>query len=433
MTTAGFGARICVRTCLVRACLVRACLVRICLVRICLVRICLVLAGLVLATGLPHPSAAEPQIEQRGEISAEVSWYPRKAAYGGQRDGFLHIEARPEILVYGDDIEAQIQPRLSGGTGGGGLVDLREANVTGRAGEMDYLIGSTVLFWGKVESYNPVDIVNARDFGRGLLRSEKRGAPMVRLSWPVGPGQLDLLAIDFVETVYPDVTLRERPALPVDDSTASFSNGARRDDIATAARWSGFFGDIDLGLSWFRGTGNAPRLLPRPNGTLTPDYSRITQIGIDIQSLYGDMAVKAELIHRRGQYDRLGGIDSYGAGVVGLEHNLYDLDGSGRDLVLIAEYARDERGHRSHSGFQNDLVLGGRWLWNDVEDTEVLALLSRDLDNRAQTLSVTFDRRLTDSMSLEAGARWPDRLAHDPNSTALARDAAFIARLTYSF
>ena len=58
---------------------------------------------------------------------------------------------------------------------------------------MDYLVGNTVLFWGQVESYNPVDIVNARDFSRGLLRSEKRGAPMAKLSWPVGPGQLDLL------------------------------------------------------------------------------------------------------------------------------------------------------------------------------------------------------------------------------------------------
>ena len=428
MTTAGYGAHISAPAFFARACLVRACLVRACLARA-----CPILACLALATGLSHPSAAEPQIEQRGEISAEVSWYPREAAYGGQSDGFLHMEARPEILVYGDDIEAQFQPRMRGGTGGGGLVDLREANVTGRAGEVDYLIGSTVLFWGKVESYNPVDIVNARDFGRGLLRSEKRGAPMARLSWPVGHGQLDLLAIDFVKNIYPGISLRERPALPVDDSTASFSNGARRDDIATAARWSGFFGDIDLGLSWFRGTGNAPRLLPGPNGTLAPDYSRITQIGIDIQSLYGDTAVKAELIHRRGQYDRLGGSDSYRAGVVGLEHNLYDIAGSGRDLVLIAEYAHDERGRRSHSGFQKDLILGGRWLWNDVEDTEILALLSRDLDNRAQTLSVTANRRITDSMSLEAGARWPDRLAHDPNSTALAHDAALIASLTYSF
>ena len=384
------------------------------------------------------PASAETafdqlEVEQRGEITVEASWYPRTAKHTGQKDSFLHLEAKPEILVYGDTAEAQLQPRYSGGTSSAGQIDFREAHVSGRVGELDYLVGSTILFWGKVESYNPVDVVDALDYSRGLMRNEKRGAPMVRLSWPVGPGQVDLLAIDFVENIYPDNSLRERPALPVTDTTAGFSGGAARDDIATAARWSGYFGDIDLGISWFRGTGHAPRLLPQSDGTLKPDYSRITQLGLDIQSLHGDSAVKAELIHRRGQYDRLGSTDSYGAGVIGVEHNLYDLAGSGRDLVLIAEYARDERLGRSHSGFQNDLVLGGRWLWNDVEDTEILTLLSRDLDNAAQTLTVTADRRITDALSFEATVRWPQRLGRDPTGAALSRDSAIIASLTYSF
>ena len=384
------------------------------------------------------PASAETafdqlEVEQRGEITVEASWYPRTAKHTGQKDSFLHLEAKPEILVYGDTAEAQLQPRFSGGTSGAGQIDFREAHVSGRVGELDYLVGSTILFWGKVESYNPVDVVNALDYSRGLMRNEKRGAPMVRLSWPVGPGQVDLLAIDFVENIYPENSLRERPALPVTDTTAGFSGGAARDDIATAARWSGYFGDIDLGISWFRGTGHAPRLLPQSDGTLKPDYSRITQLGLDIQSLHGDSAVKAELIHRRGQYDRLGSTNSYGAGVIGVEHNLYDLAGSGRDLVLIAEYARDERRGRSHSGFQNDLVLGGRWLWNDVEDTEILTLLSRDLDNAAQTLTVTADRRITDALSFEATVRWPQRLGRDPTGAALSRDSAIIASLTYSF
>ena len=391
------------------------------------------LAGVAWLPASAKTGFGEFELEQRGEVTVEASWYPRTAQHAGQADSFLHLEARPEILLFGDNAAAQFQPRISGGTAGGGQIDLREAHVSGRLGEMDYLVGSTILFWGKVESYNPVDIVNALDYSRGLLRSEKRGAPMVRLSWPVGLGQIDLLAIDFVENVYPDRALRERPAPHVNDNAAGFSRGAGRDDIATAARWSGYFGDIDLGVSMFHGTGHAPRLLPRADGTLTPDYSRITQFGLDIQSLHGDSAVKAELIRRRGQYDRLGSADSYAAGVIGIEHNLYDLAESGRDLVLIAEYARDERRGRSHSGFQNDLILGGRWLWNDVEDTEILTLLARDLDNAAQTLTITANRRITDELSFEATARWPERLSRDPNSAALARDAAIIASLTYSF
>ena len=375
---------------------------------------------------------AEIRIEHRGEITAEASWYPQGAAHAGQKDSFVHTEARPELVIYGDVAEALIEPRISGGTAGEGTIDFREANITTRLGDADILIGSTILFWGKVESYNPVDIVNSRDFSRGLMRSEKRGAPMARVSWPIGPGQLDLMAIDFVENEYPALSARERPGLRITGST-SYSGRAKRDDMANAIRWSGYFGDIDLGLSWFRGTGHSPRLLPQADGTLKPDYSRITQAGLDIQYLRGDTALKAEIIRRKGQYDRLGTARSYRAGVFGVEHNFYDITGDGRDLVLLAEYARDSRKGLSHSGFQNDLTLGARWVWNDVEDTQVLGLLTRDLDNAAQAMTVSIDRRLTDELTLEASARLVERYERDPNSTALSKDSAVIGSVTYNF
>jgi hypothetical protein len=335
-------------------------------------------------------------------------------------------------MVYGDDAEALIQPRISSGTSGDASIDFREAHVTARLGDADILVGNTILFWGKVESYNPVDVVNSKDFSRGLMRSEKLGAPMLRLSWPVGPGQLDLLAIDFAENIYPGLSSRERLGLRIAKGE-TFSGGAERDDVASAVRWSGYFGDVDLGISWFRGTGNEPRLLQQVDGSMKPDYSRITQAGIDIQYLRGDSALKAELVRRSGQYDRLGAMKSYRASVIGVEHNLYDIMDSGRDILLIGEYAHDSRNGMSHSGFQNDLTIGARWLWNDVEDTEMLGLLTRDLDNGAQTLTVSIDRRITDQVTFEASARLPARYHHDPNSAALKNDSAIIAALTYGF
>ena len=64
---------------------------------------------------------------------------------------------------------------------------------------------------------------------------------------------------------------------------------------------------MDLGLSW-SWISHSPRLVPQGGTTLTPDYSRITQTGLDIQYLRGDTALKGEAITRRGQYDRLGNI-----------------------------------------------------------------------------------------------------------------------------
>lgn len=378
------------------------------------------------------PVASENDIEQRGEVTFETSWYPRSAAYDNQKNSFYHVEAQPELLVYGDNAEWVLKPRVSAGTAGAGLVDFTEAHVTSRIGEIDVLVGNTILFWGKVESYNPVDVVNSLDFSRGLMRSEKRGAPMVRISLPAGSGQLDFLAIDFVKNIYPGQSLRERVGTRFAE-LISFSGGASKDDIGQAARWSAYFGDVDLGLSWFRGTGNAPRLSPQYNGTLRPDYSRINQLGLDIQYLQSDTALKGEFIRRKGQYDRLGNVKNYGAGVLGLEHSFYDVADSGSDLVLFTEYAFDSRNSLSHSGFQNDLTIGARWMKNNINDTEALALLTQDLDNEAQLLTVGIDRRINDHITFKASVRLPSRFHCDPNSLALAKDTAIIAAFTYRY
>lgn len=378
------------------------------------------------------PVASENIIEQRGEVTFETSWYPRSAAYDGQKKSFLHVEAQPELLVFGNNAEWVLKPRVSAGTAGAGLVDFREAHVTSRIGEIDVLVGNTILFWGQAESYNPVDVVNSLDFSRGLMRSEKRGAPMVRISLPAGSGQLDLLAIDFVENIYPGQSLRERVGTRFVEQI-SFSGGASKDDIGQAARWSAYFGDLDLGLSWFRGTSNAPHLSPQSNGSLQLDYSRINQLGLDIQYLRNDTAFKGEFIRRKGQYDRLGYVKSYRAGVLGLEHSFYDIADSGSDLALLTEYAFDSRNSLSHSGFQNDLTIGARWLMNDINDTEALAFLSKDLDNEAQLLTLSINRRINNWITFKTSMRLPSLFHRDPNSSVLAKDTAIIAALTYRY
>ena len=381
---------------------------------------------------LNAPVAAGADVEQRGEATFETSWYPRSAAFDGQENSFFHVEVQPELSVFDDTTEWILQPRISGGTAGVGVADFREAYVASRIGEIDVLVGNTILFWGKVESYNPADVVNSLNYSRGLMQSEKLGAPIVRVSLPIGSGQLDLLAIDFVKNIYPSQSLREHVGTRI-GKQVSFSGGASKSDIGHAARLSAYYGDVDLGLSWFRGIGNAPRLTAQPNGTLRPDYSRINQMGLDIQYLWGDTALKGELIHRKGQYDRLGDFKKYRAGVLGLEHSFYDIANSGSDLALFTEYAFDSRNSLSHSGFQNDLTLGTRWLKNDIDDTEVAALLTRDLDYKAQLITIKMDRRVNVSVTFKTSVRLPPGLHRDLKSSLLARVEAFFAELLFRY
>jgi len=48
-------------------------------------------------------------------------------------------------------------------------------------------------------------------------------------------------------------------------------------------------------------------------------------------------------------------------------------------------------------------------------------------------MTVSIDRRLTDELTFEASARLVERYERDPNSTALSKDSAVIASVTYSF
>ena len=389
-------------------------------------------AVFVCLAALNAPVAAGVIVEQRGEATFETSGYPRSAAFDGQENSFFHVQVQPELSVFNDTTEWILQPRISGGTAGVGVADFREAYVASRIGEIDVLVGNTILFWGKVESHNPADVVNSHNYSRGLMRSEKLGAPIVRVSLPIGSGQLDLLAIDFVKNIYPSQSLREHVGTRI-GKQVSFSGGASKSDIGHAARLSTYYGDVDLGLSLFRGISNAPRLVPQSNGILQPDYSRINQLALDIQYLRGDTAFKGELIHRKGQYDRLGAFKNYRAGVLGLEHSLYDFASSGGDLVLLTEYAFDSRNSLSHSGFQNDLTIGVRWLKNDINDTEALTLVTQDLDYKSQLLTVRIDRRINDHVTFQTSVRLPSRFHRDPNSSALAKDATIIAAFTYRY
>ena len=72
---------------------------------------------------LPGPTSA-PSIAARSRW--KQAGIRKGAADAGQKDNFVHVEARPELVIYGDAAEALIQPRISGGTAGdGALISVR--------------------------------------------------------------------------------------------------------------------------------------------------------------------------------------------------------------------------------------------------------------------------------------------------------------------
>ena len=390
-------------------------------------------AALVLALAVT-PATAEIYSEQYGKLDIHFDHYWQTPTTSGQQSDFVVVDAKAGLLVEQDRYQLLLEPRLSGGTSGSGRADLIEGHISYRGDDFDLLIGNSVEFWGKVESFNPVDILNSYDYTRGLTRGQKRGAPMIKLSTQLGPGQLDSFILpQFAENDYPGMASRLRPALLPVNETASYSGGAKRGEVGHALRWSGYYGDLDIGLSYFAGIGREPRLLPQIDGRLRPDYSRIIPTGIDGQYLFGDTALKGEFIHRTGQYDRHGVMKTYRAAIIGLEHNIYDLAASGYDLVLLAEFATDSRQLDSHTGFQNDLIGGGRLLLNDIDDSEIMLLLTHDLDYTASTARLSYNTRLSDNLVVKSVISLNENLARDANNAAFAQDQYAGVTLSYSW
>ena len=89
----------------------------------------------------------------------------------------------------------------------------------------------------------------------------------------------------------------------------------------------------------------------------------------------------------------------------GLEYTLGNLRSSGLDLGLLVEYSYDDRGIEALTPLEDDVFLGGRLAFNDVQTTEVLAGAVLDRTSKASFLLVEASRRLGERSTLDVRIR----------------------------
>lgn len=146
--------------------------------------------------------------------------------------------------------------------------------------------------------------------------------------------------------------------------------------IDFAVRWSHSIDIWDIGLAYFDGTAREPRLVAgRVNNAavLVPHYDQIGQISLDAQATTEDWLWKIEAIYvdTRSQAN-------YGASVTGFEYTFVGVFDTAADVGVIGEYLYDQRDDTQ--AFQNDLLLGVRWVLNDEASTELLFGIIQDLE-----------------------------------------------------
>lgn len=286
-----------------------------------------------------------------------------------------------------------------------------EAYVTHRGGAWDLQVGQFIENWGIVDTFNPIDVINRRDYSNGFFDPDRLGELGVR--WrrffsggkTIGEPTVSLYAMPvFRRTLYPTEDSRfslGSPGLPFDEdggevpeeSEASMF-AARFQSTLTSAP-----ANADLQLLLARGPDHFP-LLMASGGELVPFYFGNTTIGGGLRAvpnedalgaLLSTLTLKAEVAAKKPylfEDSSLGPIDDYVQYVLGVDRQFPNLALDGDLLTLTVEYAGETGADDAFSllrPFQSDVILRGLWEANDFSRTslEARAIVDTELDEQA--------------------------------------------------
>ncbi len=362
----------------------------------------------VFALGLSVLQTLAQAGEWSGYVAAEFRGFTEDASAAVQHDRYFSLAVQPEYRHewdQGKQIFTFIPfVRVDQYDNARTHADIRELAWIKVGQTYEWRIGVRKVFWGVTESQHLVDIINQTDLVENPDLEDKLGQPMVNLALIRKWGTVDLFILPyFRERTFPGSEGRLRTIPRVDTDQAVYESSRKENHVDAAVRWSHVIGDWDVGLSHFSGTSREPRLVAgtdnNGNAVFVPHYDLINQTGLDVQATKGNWLWKLEAIHRSGQGP------SFTAATGGFEYTFYGIFGSPKDLGVLAEYLYDDRGTASPSPYQDDVFLGVRLVYNDVQSTEALIGVVADRDSDARFLFLEAGRRLKDSWKLSMEVR----------------------------
>jgi len=281
-------------------------------------------------------------------------------------------------------------------------VDMREFQWLYTQDDWELRTGIGKVFWGVTESQHLVDVINQTDLVENSDGEDKLGQPMVNLSFYRDWGTVDLFVLPyFRERTFAGKKGRLRSGLVVDTDKATYGSGAGRQHVDVAARWSQTYGDWDLGLSHFYGTNREPLLSANQTGDrLLAHYELMHQTGLDLQQTNEAWLWKLEVIRRETKSE------TFTAATGGFEYTYYGVFDSNMDIGLISEYLFDDRNSELATPFEDDILIGARFAWNDPQSTELLVGMIKDVDSSDHSWNIEASRRIGERWTLSAQARF---------------------------
>ena len=301
--------------------------------------------------------------------------------------------------------------------------DFREFYWDFAADTWDVAIGFNKVYWGRLEFYNIVDIVNQTDLA--VNQDEKFGQPMIKFGWENSKGLLEFLIITgFRERSFPGPDGRLGLPFPVDTNNSTINNSAEIPGIDLAVRWTQSVGNnTEISLSHFSGLSREPDFglnFDLDNLKLIPIYETIEQTGLELEWLYEGWVVKFEAKNVSGQDERFQVLSA------GVEFTFSDIFSTGHDITIIAEQINDSREEVSPSFLERDYAMGMRWAANDEAGSEALLGFLLDPETDERLVAIEGSRRFGENFKLYIRGNIIIERAREPTSLTFleALDAA---------
>lgn len=276
-------------------------------------------------------------------------------------------------------------------------VDIRELSWAHAIDNYEYKIGVSKEFWGVVESYRLVDIINQKDPVEELDYESRMGHPMVKMSYFSDWGEFSGWILPyFRERVFASNKSRAFSGpVNVDADRASYYSSKKEHHVDFAVRYANSFEDVDFGLSYFQGTQRDPVLeYDSTNNTLTPYYDQVKQMAADAQWTGDALLLKLEALYRDEK-----SFGSSHAAIYGFEYTFFNIY-KGHDLGAITELLYDSRG-KNRTSFDNDIFLGIRYTLNDTDATEILIGGFIDLNDGSKSFRAKLEKRINNDWKYE--------------------------------
>lgn len=338
----------------------------------------------------------------------------------GKNDGQLIFQSELELdFRFHEDVSAYFRPRLYLDALDGDLLRFEplEAYVTYESDSWDLRAGQFVENWGVVDTYNPLDVINRRDFATDPLDFDRLGELGLRYRHVleggarIGEPTLSAYALPvFRETPFAPEDQRqslETRTVPFDEDDGFEPTGAEQG--LYAARYQSTLNtaaaNADVQLLAARGPSHAPVAMLDPGGTLVPAYYGATTLGAGIRAVPNEDAAgdvlaaltfKAEVVYTAPYtFDDspISTPDDYLAYVVGVDRAFNGVFSELDELTLTLEYAGETGAHDAAQllrPFGNDLIVRGLFETNDFarQSIEVRGLFDLELDEQIYELIV---------------------------------------------